>query len=163
MEEINKLIANKNFEQAEVLLNKKLEDNENDIESMKLLGLCYVNLQRFQEGQIIFETVVKYCPEDASSWFYLANCYDNLDDFLHAKSAYNEVIKLRESYIDAYKNLGVVYVKTKEAEKAIEVAKRALDFDKDDYTLYYIIGTAYMSLKVFRKGFGIKSYSYAII
>ena len=59
MEEINKLIANKNFEQAEVLLNKKLEDNENDIESMKLLGLCYVNLQRFQEGQIIFETVVK--------------------------------------------------------------------------------------------------------
>ena len=94
MEEINKLITDKNFEVAKVKLKNILDQDEKNLEALKLLGLCYVNLEQFEEGKNIYETVVKYFPDDASSWFYLANCYDNLEDFLHAKTAYKEVIKL---------------------------------------------------------------------
>lgn len=150
LDNINQLVADKKFEEAKGHLKSFLHNDEKNVEALKLLGLCHVNLNEFKEGQSVFETVVKY-KDDASSWFYLANCYDNLDDFLHAVPAYEEVIRMRENYIDAYKNLAIVYVKTKEPEKAVEVCKKGLEFEKEDYTLYYIAGTAYMSMKKFEE------------
>ena len=150
MEEITKLIENNKFEEAKQKLEKLLEDEKN-IEIQKLLGLCYLNLEEYDNGRQTFETVVKYNPEDATSWFYLGTCYDNLEDYLHAKTAYQEVIRLRNEYIEAYKNLCIVYIKNKEAEKAIETGKKALELVKNDYSIYYITGTAYMSIKKFKE------------
>ncbi|DAB13790.1 TPA: hypothetical protein CPU00_10750 [Candidatus Gastranaerophilales bacterium HUM_18] len=111
LDEINQLIVDKKFEEAKAELEKYNPDEEKETEALKLLGLCNVNLEKYKDGQSNFETVVKYDPEDASSWFYLANCYDNLDDVIHAKAAYQKVIELRENFIDAYKNLCVLYVR----------------------------------------------------
>lgn len=150
LEKINELINNKEFAQAKEDLQKILAEDEKNIEALKLLGLCYINLEEYKEGQAVFETVVKY-KDDASSWFYLANCYDNRDDYLHAIAAYEEVLRMRSSYVDAYKNLAIVYVKNQEPKKAVETARRALDYVQDDYTVYYIAGTACMALKSFQE------------
>ena len=150
LDEINKLVIEKNFDEAKTELLKYNLDEEKELDALKLLGLCNVNLENYKEGKSNFETVVKYDPNDASSWFYLANCYDNLNDLLHAKSAYLKVIELRENFLDAYKNLCILYVKSDEQQNAIDLAKKALEFEKEDYTLYYIIGTAYMSMKNFQ-------------
>ena len=128
LNEINELIGEKDFAQAKIRLEEFLKDDEFNVEALKLLGLCNLNLELFEQGRINFETVVKYAPDDATSWFYLANCYDDLEDYLHAKSAYQEVINLREEYADAYKNLAVVYMKTQDEEKAIETAKKGLQY-----------------------------------
>ncbi len=150
LEEINQLVVEKKFEEAKAeLLKHNLEEGKN-LDALKLLGLCNINLDKYKEGQSNFETVVKYDPEDASSWFYLANCYDNLDDTLHAKTAYLKVLELRDNFLDAYKSLCILYVRCEEQQNAIDWAKKALEFEKEDYTLYYIIGTAYMSMKNFK-------------
>lgn len=149
--EITDMVARKEFKEARDLLLKMAADDEKHIEELKLLGLCNVNLENYREGQSNYETVVKYKPDDATSWFYLASCYDCQNDLLHAKAAYHEVIKLRENYLEAYKCLCVVYVKSNEEDKAIELAQKALEFEKEDYTLYYIIGTAYMAKKKFKE------------
>ena len=148
LENIQELINNKEFEKAKKELLLIVKEDEKNIEALKLLGLCYINLNDFKEGQSVFETVIKY-NDDATSWFYLANCYDNLDDYIRAIAAYEEVLRLRSEYTDAYKNLAIVYVKNKEPQKAIETARKALDYVKDDYTVYYIAGTACMALKDF--------------
>ncbi|MDR1167874.1 MAG: tetratricopeptide repeat protein [Heliobacteriaceae bacterium] len=146
MDEINRLIAQKDFNQAKELLNGLLQAD--NIEALELHGICSINLGLFDEAKKDFETVVKFKRNDALSWFYLANCYDNLQDFLHAGAAYEEAIKLKEDYIDAYKNLCVIHVKSGEPQKAVELGKKALEYGSD-HTLFYIIGTACMSLKKF--------------
>lgn len=148
LEKINELINNKKYVEAKEELAKLIHGDEKDAEALKLLGLCHINLGEFKEGQGVFETVVKY-KDDATSWFYLASCYDNQDDYLHAISAYEEVLRMRSSYVDAYKNLAIVYVKNKEPQKAIDTAKKALEYVQDDYTVYYIAGTACMALRKF--------------
>ena len=70
---------------------------------------------------------------------------------MHAKSAYCKVIELRENFLDAYKNLCIIYVRSEEPQNAIDLALKALEFEKEDYTLYYIVGTAYMSMKNFEE------------
>lgn len=147
--EASELVCNNNYSEAKGILQQCLTDSEKDVEALKLLGLCNVNLECYEDAKNNFETVVKYNPKDATSWFYLALAYDNLDDSLHAISAYKEVIKLREREVDAYKCLSVIYMKNKEPEAAIECAKKALEMVQDDYSVYYIIGTAYMSMKNF--------------
>lgn len=151
LDKINELISLKEFDVAKASLETLLDNEPNNIEALKLLGLCNINLELYEEGRNNFETVVKYKNDDATSWFYLASCYDNLEDLRHAKSAYIEVIKLRDNYLDAYKNLGVVYIKNQEPQKAIDIATKALEFVQDDYLLYYICGTALLALKEFEK------------
>ncbi len=149
LDKINELIENKKFEEAKVELLSLMDKKEKEPEIMKLLGLCYINLEQFKDGQSVFETVIKY-KDDATSWFYLANCYDNLGDYVRAIAAYEEVLRLRSGYVDAYKNLAVVYVKNKEPQKAVETAKKAFEYaSKDDYSVYYIAGTACMAIKKF--------------
>lgn len=150
LDRINELISLNEFEGARIELKNLLDIEPQNIEALKLLGLCNVNLGHFSEGKSNFETVVKYKNEDATSWFYLANCYDKLDDFLHAETAYREVIKLRENYMDAYKNLGVVYIKNKKPKKALELAQKAVTMVKDDYLFYYLAGTALLAAKDFQ-------------
>lgn len=147
LDKINELISIKEFATAKAELEKMLKVEPKNIEALKVLGLCNINLGFFQEGKNNFETVVKYKNEDAASWFYLANCYDSLDDFRHAQTAYLEVIKLRENYFDAYKNLGVMYIKTKEHVKALEISQKALLMVEDDYLFYYLAGTALLAMK----------------
>ena len=148
LENIQELLNKKDFETAKKELINIIEKDEKNIEALKLLGLCHINLEDYKSGQDVFETVIKY-NDDATSWFYLANCYDNQDDYIHAIAAYEEVLRLRSGYTDAYKNLAIVYVKNKEPQKAIETAKRALKYVNEDYTVYYIAGTACMALKDF--------------
>ena len=150
LDKVKELINEKNFEQARDELLSIIKEDEKNIEALKLLGLCYINLEDFKAGQDIFETVIKY-SDDATSWFYLANCYDNQEDYIHAIAAYEEVLRLRSEYAYAYKNLAIVYIKNKEPQKAIETAKKAFDYVKEDYTVYYIAGTACMALKDFNQ------------
>ena len=92
IDKANELIGKKNFKEAI----KILSELGDDVETLKLLGLCHLNLNDFVTAKKIYETVVKHAQDDATSWYYLAICYDNLDELIRAKAAYKRVIELRD-------------------------------------------------------------------
>ena len=149
IDKVNELISEKNFEDAKnVLLSNILPDSD-DIEALKLLGLCNVNLKCSNQAIEIFETVVKKAPDDATSWYYLGTMYDEINNIEKAENAYKKVISLREEYTLAHKNLAVMYLKHHMSEKAIPYAQKAVELDPLDYQGYYIQGTIAIAKKDF--------------
>lgn len=84
------------------------------------MGLTLVNLERCEEAVKYFKQAVKIDKDDANSWFYLGCCLEKADDLNAAEKAYKKVISLREEYYDAYKSLGVLYLKTGDYEKSLK-------------------------------------------
>lgn len=149
---IKDLISEKSYTEAKKELDKYIaEGHENDLEIIKLMGLINVNLGLYKEAMVDFEKAVKMSPNDATSLFYLANCYDNLDNLINAEKYYIKLLEIREGYIDAYKNLCVIYLKTNRELNAIELATKAKNYAPNDYTFDYLIGTASVAIKQYNQ------------
>ena len=138
------------YNEAKDELDQILLKNEKDYDALRLMALCEVNLENFDAARYILEDIVKFRPDDALCWYYLGCCYDSLSDLITAKHVYLKVLELRPEYIDAYKSLAITYIKLQEYDNAIETGKKALDLvQEDDYSVYYILGTACMAAKNF--------------
>ncbi len=152
IDKIYALIESGEYAKSLELIQKILEKDEKDIDAKKLLALCEVNLEHFQEAKVILEDIIKYLQDDAICWYYLGCCYDNLGELVEAKHAYNTVIKLRPEYVDVYKSMAIVHIKSDEPQKAMEYVEQGLKYSQDDdYAFYYIAGTACMAAQNFEE------------
>ena len=152
VDKIYKIIEEAEYAKAKELISDILAKDPKDIDARKLLSLCEVNLENYNEARIILEDIIKYLQDDAICWYYLGCCYDNLDKYPEAKHAYNTVIKLRPEYIDVYKSMAIVHIKSQEPEKALEYAKKGMEYcEEEDYAFYYIAGTACMAAQKYEE------------
>ena len=150
IDKIYGLIEKGDYVKAKESLGKILAEDEKDIDALKLTALCEVNLENYNGARIILEDVIKYRQDDAICWYYLGCCYDNLEQLIEAKHAYETVIKLRPEYVDAYKSMAIIQIKSNSPKKALEYAQIGLKYaDKNDYALYYVAGTACMAARDF--------------
>src|SRR5574344_911789 len=151
LDKINEMVAENNFESAKENLTEFLKNDPENLEAIKLLGLCNVNLGLFSEGLKNFNFAIKQNQSDATSWFYLANCYDNIDNFTEATNSYLKVIELRENYFEAYQNLIVLYLRMKEPQLAKDLCEKVLlkEEAQQMYMFYYLASTASLALKDF--------------
>ena len=145
MEELLKkteeLLKKKEFEKAKEILLASYEKFGQEFIINKNLGLCYVNLNNFEEARKYFEKTVELKSDDATSWYYLGVLYENSRMPDKAEKAYLTVNKLRETFPDAYKNLSIIYMKKKDLNKALMYAQKAKDLNPGDYQPYYIISS----------------------
>lgn len=151
LENIQNLVAEKSFNEAKKELIDYLETNPEDLEAIKLLGLVNINLDSFGEAKEMFEKALTMDSKDATTLFYLANCYDSLGMLDEAEKYYIKVIELRENFIDAYKNICIIYMKLGKEIDAIQMAQKAKLIDNSDYTFDYLIGTASVALKLYNQ------------
>lgn len=149
IEEINELVAAGNFTEAKSELVLLIESEAENFEAIKLLGLVNTNLGLTKEAKKNFEDVVKYRQEDATSWFYLGSCYETLGEISAAEAAFMRVVELRPDYVEAYKNLCLLFMKQQEFQKTIDYAQDGAEIAPDDYLFPYLIGTSLMAAKDF--------------
>ena len=145
-------ITKEDWAAAKEYIVSELDSVSNDIEIIKYLGLCNINLGCVQDAIYNFETVVKEDEEDALSLYYLATLYmdtNELKVLLSAVDIFKKVIELREDYIDAYKMLCICYIRLRKFSAIIELKDKMLSICNDDYGLYDLFSTAYFEMKMF--------------
>ena len=62
---IYELIEASKYEEAKEQIAKILEQDSKDIDAQRLLALCEVNLENYDNARIILEDVIKYRQDDA--------------------------------------------------------------------------------------------------
>ena len=152
MNKVLDLIEKEDYIQAKALLEQIIKNDENNIEAYKNLGLCEVNLDNPILAIKAFKKAVELDKNDATSLFYLASCYTRTGDKKTAIENFNKVIELRPNFLDAYKNLGMIYVEFTEYDNAINLLENALKNSEleADYTFYYILSTSYIMKKDYK-------------
>lgn len=152
------LISKGDWAAAKEYIVSELPNCDNDIEVIKYLGLCNINLGCFQDAIYNYETVVKEDEEDALSLYYLATLYmdtEELKVLLKAVDLFKKVIVLREDYIDAYKMLCICYIRLRKFPAIIELKDKMFSICSDDCSLYDLVATAYFELKMVNEAINI--------
>ena len=98
------LINEDDFSGAQKLLNEILEVEPNNIEALKNLGLCEINLDNPPDAIKYFARAVQIDNEDATSLYYLASCLSRVGDKENALKTFEMVLQLRPDYVEVYKN-----------------------------------------------------------
>ena len=82
------LINTGDFNEAKNILTGIIENDPENIEALKSLGLCNINLNNYDEAYDSFKKVLNTNPDDAVSWFYIGSIYEKRNDLEHAKNAF---------------------------------------------------------------------------
>ena len=73
-------INSEDFVSAQKTLNEILSEDENNLEAIKNLGLCEVNLDNHPEAIRLFSRAIELDNTDATSLFYLASCQSKIGE-----------------------------------------------------------------------------------
>ena len=140
----NEYIANKNWEQAIKVLNNAFALDNHNNEILKNLGLCYYNLGKNTKAQEFFTKALSVNPDDATSLFYSGAINIINLDLDSAQTSLLRVIELRPEYVDAYKNLGVLYFNKKQNKEATEILEKGLEFAENSAEYYRLLASSYI-------------------
>lgn len=125
------------------------------------IGLCYVNLEVFNNAKDLFEHSITYL-KPLKDFYYLSNCYMNLNliyftdkDYYQAEESIKKALNyFRQSHINdpfteiiLYYRLGFNYYKQQKYNYAIDKLLYALELSKQ-YSCYYKSGEIHMLLGI---------------
>ena len=81
----------------------------------------------------MFQTVAEAPETFAAAHYYLGRLANLAGDLPSATTELLAALKANPRYTDAYAELGLLYVKQKDYQKAQEALQRALEMRQDDY------------------------------
>ena len=121
---INKLIEDKNYEQAQIEINALLKSDSDNPQLLFINGVLLSESNKVDEAIKVFESLTKTHPNLPEPYNNLAVLYAQQGDFPKAKHALEQSIKTHPSYATAHINLGDLYTRM-----ASESYNQALQID----------------------------------
>ena len=121
---INKLIEDKNYEQAQIEINALLKSDRDNPQLLFINGVLLSENNKVDEAIKVFESLTKTHPNLPEPYNNLAVLYAQQGDFPKAKHALEQSIKTHPSYATAHINLGDLYTRM-----ASESYNQALQID----------------------------------
>lgn len=133
--------------------------------AVDLEGLCKEGRQLFRQGKHaesiqVLEQVLKSDPDRADVHEAIATAHFILKQYDQAVEHFTRVMQLKPMDAKAYINLGAVFNRKEEFQKAADVLKKAVSRDGKAVEAYYNLGIAYRGLK--QPAMAVNSYKEAI-
>ncbi len=133
-------------------LEKALQYEPNNVELTIDTVLLLMKAKNTQKAIARLEEVLALDPSNTKVYFLLGRLYYLQDDHNASLAAYSKVGELStESSPELWNNLGLLYVKMKDIEKAKESYEKALRIRSDYPEVYYNLGLLFFKNKEFEK------------
>ena len=140
-------MAQKKWENAVPMLCKKAE-KKNDTETLNDLMVCYGALKD-QEGIVrVLEEMLKIRPDDLELRLRFSEILEDREQWGEAAEQYEIMLEHAppDERLPLYKNLGYLYTKTGQLEKAVSAYLSAANLDQKDPNLHYNLSALYEQL-----------------
>lgn len=127
----NELYLNGAYEEADKIYRELLAFIPQSPDVLNMLGLVAEAKNEHLEAVTFFQDALKNAQNPLPIYFNMAVSLGNASKFHEAISAYLEVLKLAPKTKEAYNNLGAVYEKLKDYEKARNAYQKAIELDQN--------------------------------
>jgi TonB family protein len=99
-------------------------------------------IELYQQGKSdeaikVLKKVVKKHPDDADAWYYLGLAFNGQGSIGAARPAFEHVIGLRPNAVDAYAKLALALIIANQSERAVAMAKRAIELGDQSPEVHY--------------------------
>jgi len=143
---------NKKEELRLQVLMKSLHYEPNNIELQMDIAFLLMKKNKTQKAIEMLERVLTIDPLNTKIHFLLGRLYYLQNNYEESLFNYNKVKELSESPSpELWNNLGLLYMKMKNIDKAKEVYAKALNIRKNYPEVYYNLGLLYLKSKNFEK------------
>ena len=120
---------------------EKYEKNNNQIQNLK--GMVYVSLGQIEEGQKIFNEILKKYPNDIDAHFGLAEIELYEGRFSGAENEYMEALKRQNTNRKALLSLALVYAERGNFNQANTYLRQALSYYSGEPEVHYLASIIY--------------------
>ena len=164
-EEIKQILDDfykKNYDKALKSLLPITKKNPEYLFGLKILGAIYLQIGRLSEAHRVNKKVIELSPKDPEGHYNLAVNLKAINSIPEAIKAYKNAIILKSNYVEAYNNLGLIFLEIEKFKEAKSYFIKALSLlsGPSSYAAFINLGTTYKRLGDFKNA--IDSYKKAI-
>ena len=113
----------------------------------KLLGMCYINLNNFEQAAKVLEEAARHLPQDYDVLSSLGKCYVKLDDTDAIIRALGKAVKLRPNDVESIVFLGRAYLTKGDFANAVKIGEQGERVAPRNTKIRFILGNAYLGEK----------------
>jgi protein O-GlcNAc transferase len=118
------------YGESVMVLREHLDQNPDDGQARKLLGLDLFMVDDAAAAQAELERAVELLPRDEEARYYLGRVYFSRQNMAAALTAFKEVVQIEPRSVRAYNHLGQTYEALNEFERAHEAYEKAIAIDR---------------------------------
>ena len=127
IDDIQRLTADGDYQQALDMTNRELEENNGDITYHFLKGLILTRMDKLEQARDVFIEITESHPDLPEPYNNLAVIYASLGDYDKARDLLERAINTHPAYATAYENIGDIYAKL-----ASQAYNQALELDREN-------------------------------
>ena len=129
---------------AKELLEQVLQQDENNIEALGLMGYVHEIQQNYVQAHKYYDAALKLDPNFVKILDQKGHAYELVGDFTNALKFYELALTKDNSYLKSLNNLGRLYLLTGQYSKAEKILSNRIELTdniRDKAEMYYMYGT----------------------
>ncbi len=127
-------------------LNKSIEVNSQNLESLAEIAYCYDGVSNFNKCIEFYLKCIDINPFLEFNWYNLGLIYIKINNTKKAIEAFDYALAIDPEYLSAYLAKANLYLSLEKYTDAVDIYKEYLNYDTDFADVYYYIGECYEKL-----------------
>ena len=156
-QKILELYKEKKYQDVIKFGEKLIKKKPNDTQLIYLLGLSFINLQKFLNAEKYFEKLLSL-KKTYEIYYIYGNILKSLKKYSEASTSFEKAIELNPNFSEAFNNLGNVKKSLNEPDKAIECFKMAIKLKDNNIEALFNLASIYQEnnkfedlIKIYKK------------